>query len=117
MLEHRAESIDSQNKTLTIKDPNGEMALLKYDKLILCTGAVSIQSRIKGIALPGVFFLRWMEDAFTLRRHLDEKRPAAAVIIGGYIGMKWWMPFHFGDDGHRIRRYGFDHPDPEPENG
>lgn len=96
LLEHRAESIDSQKKTLTIKDPDGKKASLKYDKLILCTGALSIQPKIKGIELPGVFFLRWMEDGFALRHYLDDKRPSSAVIIGGgYIGMEMADAFSF----------------------
>lgn len=96
LLEHRAESIDPQHKTVTIEDPGGIRTSLKYDKLIMCTGAVSVQPKIKGMDLAGVFFLRWMGDSFALRRYLDEKKPASAVIIGGgYIGMEMVDAFTF----------------------
>ncbi len=96
LLEHRVETIDSASKTLTIDDPAGEMISLQYDKLILCTGAVSVQPRIQGIDLPGVFFLRWIDDSLALRRYLDEAKPVSAVIIGGgYIGMEMVDAFSF----------------------
>lgn len=96
LLDHRAESIDSRGKTVTISDPGGNTAFLNYDRLILATGAVSVHPRIEGLDLPGVFFLRWMDDSLILRGYLDEKRPATAVIIGGgYIGMEMVDAFSF----------------------
>ncbi len=89
LVDHRAESIDSQNKTITIEEPGGSRRTVEYDKLILCTGAGTVPPKIQGTNLPGVFVLRWVEESLALRRFLDEKKPASVVIVGGgAIGME-----------------------------
>jgi len=96
LLEHYAESLDSQNKIVTVRDSTGKKLSIEYDKLILATGAISSRPKIKGIDLSGVFLLRWMNDGFTIRRYLDEKKPASAIVIGGgYIGMEMADAFSF----------------------
>jgi NAD(P)H-nitrite reductase large subunit len=39
-----------------------QRTILKYDKLIIATGAVSDRPALKGFALPGVFTLRWIDN-------------------------------------------------------
>ena len=56
-LEHRADSIDVQNKTVTIVNKSGTTKVLDYDKLIIGTGAVSVRPNIQGIDQAGSFFL------------------------------------------------------------
>src|SRR4030042_1945618 len=88
-LEHRANSIDTQNKTVTIVNKSGTAKVLDYDKLIIGTGAVSVRPNIQGIDHPGVFFLRWMQDAFVIDEYIKKHNPQKAIIIGaGYIGME-----------------------------
>jgi NADPH-dependent 2,4-dienoyl-CoA reductase/sulfur reductase-like enzyme len=89
LLEHRTQTIDPKSKIVSVKDNKGKIFSLKYDKLIIATGAVSARPQITGLDLPGVFLLRWMEDGFLLKSYLDEKKPERAIIIGGgYIGME-----------------------------
>jgi NADPH-dependent 2,4-dienoyl-CoA reductase/sulfur reductase-like enzyme len=89
LLNHNAEEIIAGNKTVCVKDPNGSPLELKYDKLVIATGAVSARPDIIGIELPGVFSLRWMSDSFALQKHLEENAPQSAVVVGGgYIGME-----------------------------
>jgi NADPH-dependent 2,4-dienoyl-CoA reductase/sulfur reductase-like enzyme len=96
LLEHRAETIDPVRKTVSAKSSDGNAHLLKYDRLAVCTGAVSVSPRIDGIGLPGVFPLRWMADGFALKEFLEKKQPKDAVIVGGgYIGMEMADAFRY----------------------
>ncbi len=63
--------------------------MLKYDKLIIATGAVSGRPAISGTDLPVVFALRWIEDGFFINRYMVEHHPESAIILGsGYIGLE-----------------------------
>ena len=88
-LENQAYSIDAQNKTVTMVHKSGSNKVLDYDKLILGTGAVSVRPKIQGIDHSGVFFLRWIPDAFAIDEYIKNHNPQKAIIIGGgYIGME-----------------------------
>jgi NADPH-dependent 2,4-dienoyl-CoA reductase/sulfur reductase-like enzyme len=89
LLNHSAEEIIAGNKTVRVKDPDGRPLELKYDKLVIATGAVSARPDIRGIELPEVFSLRWMSDSFALQQHLENNEPRSVAIVGGgYIGME-----------------------------
>ncbi|HNR52359.1 MAG TPA: FAD-dependent oxidoreductase [Deltaproteobacteria bacterium] len=98
MLGHSVDVIDPVKHTCLVRDQDGNMLSLKYDKLVIGTGAVSTRPSIEGIDLPGVFLLRWMEDSIVLKKYLNEKAPATAVVVGGgYIGMEMADAFtHLG---------------------
>jgi 3-phenylpropionate/trans-cinnamate dioxygenase ferredoxin reductase component len=58
---------------------------LRYDRLLLATGAEPRRLAIPGGDLDGVYYLRSVEDADELRERLD--RGGTAVVIGaGWIG-------------------------------
>jgi len=89
LLEHSASAIDLENKTVRIEDKKGATRQCEYDRLVIATGAVPLKPQIEGLDLPGVFLLRWMEDGFAVKRHLDERAPESIVLVGGgYIGME-----------------------------
>ena len=89
LLDHIAEKIDVDGRIVHVVDREGRTTELSYDQLIIGTGAESIKPDIKGIDLPGVFLLRWMDDSFAVHKRLTEHRPKSALIIGGgYIGME-----------------------------
>jgi len=87
---HLAESIDPSAKTVLVRDLTGDQKIsLHYDKLLIGTGAVSARPPIEGCDLPGVFFLRWMDDSFAVKNFIEERQPKSIVIIGaGYIGLE-----------------------------
>jgi NADPH-dependent 2,4-dienoyl-CoA reductase/sulfur reductase-like enzyme len=89
LLEYRAEKIDPDNKTVIVRDTSGIEKTIEYEKLVIGTGAVSFRPGIKGMDLPGVFFLRWMTDLFAIDDYIERRKPKTALIIGaGYIGME-----------------------------
>jgi NADPH-dependent 2,4-dienoyl-CoA reductase/sulfur reductase-like enzyme len=88
-LNHRAIRIDPKGKTVAIMDKAQQVDQFEYDKLIIATGAASIQPPIEGLGLKGVFPLRWMGDAFAFEQYLTEHRPKSAAVLGaGYISME-----------------------------
>jgi NADPH-dependent 2,4-dienoyl-CoA reductase/sulfur reductase-like enzyme len=79
---------------VSIQHPRREVTLetgerVRYDRLILATGARCDTSRINGANRPNVFTLHTLEDAERMRGFLREKKPKRAVVIGaGYIGLE-----------------------------
>jgi 3-phenylpropionate/trans-cinnamate dioxygenase ferredoxin reductase subunit len=64
---------------------NGEE--IDYDRLLLCSGAVPRRMTCPGSDLPGLHYLRNVDDAAAIHEGL---KPGARVIIvgGGYIGLE-----------------------------
>lgn len=89
LLNHTADSIELDKKQVRVIAKDGKSKTLEYDRLVIGTGAVSVAPDIEGLALPGVFTLRWMDDSFAMQRYLTEHNSKSAIIIGaGYIGME-----------------------------
>ncbi|WP_445189161.1 NAD(P)/FAD-dependent oxidoreductase [Pseudonocardia sp. Cha107L01] len=65
----------------------GDGGRLRYDKLLLTTGATPRRLRVPGSGLAGVHYLRNLDDSDRLRSSL---RPGARVVIigGGWIGLE-----------------------------
>jgi len=64
---------------------NGEEVI--YDRLLLCTGAVSRQLTCPGADLPGVHYLRGIGDVPKIQEGL---KPGSRTVVigGGYIGLE-----------------------------
>ena len=89
LLEHTARSIDPVNHTVTMTDETDVAHQIEYDKLIIATGAVPLRPTIEGLDLPGVYFLRSMDDSFAIHEFMNAHEPRSVVIIGGgYIGLE-----------------------------
>jgi NADPH-dependent 2,4-dienoyl-CoA reductase/sulfur reductase-like enzyme len=89
LLEHTAQSINTQSKQVAVVDKSGTSKILEYDKLIIGTGALSMKPQIPGFDLPGVFFMRWIPDSIAIDEFIKKQKPKSALIIGaGYIGME-----------------------------
>ncbi|MDR3555385.1 MAG: FAD-dependent oxidoreductase [Syntrophobacteraceae bacterium] len=89
LLDTLATSIDPVSKTVLVSGRGTQPQKLHYDGLVIATGARSIRPNLEGIELPGVFVLRWMEEAFAMRQFISETHPRSALIVGaGYIGME-----------------------------
>ncbi len=78
----------------SISHPRREVALgggerVRYDRLVVATGARPDRGGIGGADLPHVFTLHTLADGVRLREFLRERRPKRAVVAGaGYIGLE-----------------------------
>jgi NADPH-dependent 2,4-dienoyl-CoA reductase/sulfur reductase-like enzyme/rhodanese-related sulfurtransferase len=99
--------ISSKQKTVELKNhATGEVTTEKYDKLVLSPGAAPIRPPLPGIDLPGIFSVRTVPDARSIREWLDRgtedqsgmnsytgfqtvTKPKRAVVVGGgFIGLE-----------------------------
>ena len=102
-----AVAIDRKKKTVDLKNvTTGEVTTEHYDKLVLSPGAPSVRPPLPGIDLPGIFQVRTVPDARSIREWIEKgteflagmfkysgiqfvKPPRRAVVIGGgFIGLE-----------------------------
>jgi NADPH-dependent 2,4-dienoyl-CoA reductase/sulfur reductase-like enzyme/rhodanese-related sulfurtransferase len=112
---YEAIAISRKNKTVDLRNvATGEVTTEKYDKLVLSPGAAPIRPPLPGIDLPGIFSLRTVPDARTMRQWLHRgevltgmdsytglqavTKPKRAVVVGGgFIGLEMVENFaHLG---------------------
>jgi len=102
-----AVSISPENKTVDLRNvTTGEITTETYDKLVLSPGAASVRPPLPGIDLPGIFHVRTVPDARTIREWIERGttfltgmfnysgiqmvKPVrrAVVVGGGFIGLE-----------------------------
>ena len=102
-----AVSISSKNRTVDLRSTEtGEVTTESYDKLVLSPGAASVHPPLPGIDLPGIFHVRTVPDARTIREWIgggttyltgmsrysgiQMVKPVrrAVVVGGGFIGLE-----------------------------
>jgi NADPH-dependent 2,4-dienoyl-CoA reductase/sulfur reductase-like enzyme/rhodanese-related sulfurtransferase len=111
-----AVAISPKKKTVDLRNvATGEVTTEPYDKLVLSPGAAPIRPPLPGIDLPGIFSVRTVPDARTIREwlHRGEEtktgmdsytghqvvtKPKRAVVVGGgFIGLEMVESFaHLG---------------------
>ncbi len=95
LIHHEAIKINPEARTVFARGPSGSAFEFPYDRLILAAGAVSARPPIPGCDLPGVFFMRFMEDGLAVLDFLEKLNPKRAAVIGsGYIGMEMAEALH-----------------------
>ncbi len=86
---HRAERIDRGNKSVLGKRVDGKTFELPYDRLLIATGASPKRLGIPGEDIPGVMFLKLLEDGRRIKSYILENKVKKAIIIGmGYIALE-----------------------------
>jgi 3-phenylpropionate/trans-cinnamate dioxygenase ferredoxin reductase subunit len=81
----RVTSIDRQAADVVLE--SGDR--LRYDRLVLATGARPRRLPVPGADLPGVLTVRTVADARWLRRRLAEAGSARVVVVGGgFLGLE-----------------------------
>ena len=78
------ESIDRAKRVLYLS--NGHA--VSWDYLVLATGASANRPPISGVDQKGIFTLRTMENALSIRKYLAEYPGNASVIGGGLLGLE-----------------------------
>ena len=89
-IRHKALGISPTSKTVTCKDLEADREYeLRYDKLVLATGAVPVVPRLSGTDARNVFVLHSIPDAEAIREHLQQRGARNAVVVGGgFIGLE-----------------------------
>jgi nitrite reductase (NADH) large subunit len=83
-LNKKAISIDTDKKKLVLED----QTKVSYDKLLLANGGHSFIPPFNGVEKTGVFTLRSIEDAMTIRE-FTKKSKKAIIIGGGLLGLEF----------------------------
>ncbi len=85
---HEVVALNPASKSLTVKNlTTGETRKENYDRLMLATGAEPIMPKGLEPTLPGIFYLRSLDEAAAIREAMKTAR-RAAVIGAGYIGLE-----------------------------
>jgi NADPH-dependent 2,4-dienoyl-CoA reductase/sulfur reductase-like enzyme len=85
---HFASAIDASNKSVLVEH-EGMESRMRYDRLVVATGATAVRPDIPGSTLGGVFLLHTMDDSFAVHNHILERGVKTAVLVGaGYIGLE-----------------------------
>jgi len=100
-------AIDPKKKTVHLRHvQTGQVTTKSYDKLVLSPGAVAVHPPLPGIDLPGIFHVRTVPEARTIREWIEKgttflagmfnysgiqmvKPVTRAVVVGGgFIGLE-----------------------------
>lgn len=86
-INSKVEKILPAQKDILISHPD-DAELIKYDKLIIATGAVPLIPNIKGINnFNNIYTVRKIEDGINIREKMLSSKNAV-IIGGGYIGLE-----------------------------
>jgi NADPH-dependent 2,4-dienoyl-CoA reductase/sulfur reductase-like enzyme len=85
---HSAQRIDASNRTVSLVHGGAETTM-RYERLVIATGAKPVTPELPGRKCEGVFLLHTMDDSFAVHRFLTERNPRTAILVGaGYIGLE-----------------------------
>lgn len=76
-------ALDASGRTATLRGGTE----LSWDRALLATGSSVRTLRVPGADLPGVHYLRTLDDSLSLRERLRESRDVV-VVGGGWIGLE-----------------------------
>jgi NADPH-dependent 2,4-dienoyl-CoA reductase/sulfur reductase-like enzyme len=87
---HRAERIDLAARAVTGTDATGGAPFeIRFDQLLLATGAAPVRPALPGFDLPGVMTLKSLGDGGRIKSFLATRAVGRAVIVGtGYVGLE-----------------------------
>lgn len=77
-------ALDRDDRRVRLSDGS----VLRYDRLLLATGASPRRLRVPGANLPGVHTLRTLWDSLALRSQLREGDRHVVVVGAGWIGLE-----------------------------
>ena len=82
MLGRRVTDLDPRSRRLSFEDDTS----LAFDRLLLATGSSPIRLRQPGFELPGVHYLRTIQDSHQLGDELRDGGRRVLVVGAGFIG-------------------------------
>ena len=89
-VHHEVTAIHPDRKTVSVKNlETGKEFQESYDKLLLSPGAKPVWPNWPGMDNDRLFTLRSVEDAFRIKKFINENGPKSAVMVGGgFIGLE-----------------------------
>ncbi|KAL4458974.1 hypothetical protein ABPG75_013839 [Micractinium tetrahymenae] len=82
-------AIDRAARRITARSACGAETQHEYDVLVLSPGANAIRPPLPGIDLPGIFQMKTIPDARTVKQWIAQTgAKRAAVVGGGFIGLE-----------------------------
>lgn len=82
-------AIDRAARRITARAACGAETQHEYDALVLAPGANAIRPPLPGIDLPGIFQMKTVPDARTVKQWVAQTRAQRAVVVGGgFIGLE-----------------------------
>jgi NADPH-dependent 2,4-dienoyl-CoA reductase/sulfur reductase-like enzyme len=87
---HSVEEILPSRKEISVRNlQDGTREHHRYDKLIVATGSSPKRLNIEGDQSRNVFAVKRLDEAYALKKYIEEEHPRRAVIIGGgFIGLE-----------------------------
>ncbi len=80
---HAAREIQPVKRLLTVENLSTNQSFdLRYERMIIATGASPVRPDWPNISAKGIFTLRNLDDARNLRRYIENKKPEKVIIIG-----------------------------------
>ncbi|HQD08540.1 MAG TPA: FAD-dependent oxidoreductase, partial [Flavihumibacter sp.] len=94
--ESEVTAIHRDKKTISVRNLRNQHDYeVRYDKLVLATGAAPIRLPVPGIDSAGIFTLRNVQDTDKIKNYINEHAPKKAVVIGaGFIGLEMAENLH-----------------------
>ena len=87
-IKQKCISVDTQEQTVLIEDLiSGNKYDVKYNILVLATGATPIIPEIAGVNLKNIFTLRTIQDGINIKEKMHKSK-RAVLIGGGYISIE-----------------------------
>jgi nitrite reductase (NADH) large subunit len=83
-MSEKARSINIANKEILLENDRA----INYDELLLANGARPFIPPVKGVEKTGVFTLRTIKDALTIKEYA-KKTKKATVVGGGLLGLEF----------------------------
>ena len=87
---HHVEELLPSKKELKVRDlRDGVVRSEHYDRIIIATGSTPKSLGIEGEKSRNVFVVKALDQAYALKKFLDEESPRRAVVVGGgFIGIE-----------------------------
>lgn len=98
--QHTVTKVDCEQKLVYAKDSQGQVTELKYDRLLVASGAAPVMPPWKGSDLKGVYSLKTIPDIEEII-NASENINRVTIIGGGYIGLE--MAESFRQVGKQVR--------------
>jgi len=86
---YKVEGINAGDHRISLREPDGKLREVSYDKLIIATGAAPVVPDFYRPDLQNVYFVKRIPDVIGIRQILERGEIKSAVIVGGgYIGLE-----------------------------